>query len=133
MNQGEITLSTSKEINHKSKLIETLFSKFAAFYGHLWRSQFKNEGFLEFAKKEWQEGLSGFSELVLNKAIMQCRESYELPPSLPQMIACCRAIKKRNHFYVVEHVAVPAKREIVLAQLTKCKEILTGKIGEKLC
>jgi hypothetical protein len=127
MNQKETTLSTSKKINHKSKLIETLFSKFAAYYGHLWRSQFKNEGFLEFAKKEWQEGLSGFSETILNKAIIQCREFYELPPSLPQLIACCREIKKRNHFYVVEKDHVPAKQEIVAAQLMKCKEILTRK------
>ncbi|AUH73987.1 Vir protein [Legionella sainthelensi] len=104
-----------------------MFSKFAAFYGHLWRSQFKSEGFLEFAKREWQEGLSGFNEHIINKAIMQCREYYELPPSLPQMIACCRAIKKRNNFYVVEKEHIQAKQEIVLAQLTKCKEILNQK------
>ncbi|CAM3536178.1 MULTISPECIES: Vir protein [Legionella] len=127
MSQKETILSTSTKIDHQSKLIDTLFSKFAAFYGHLWRSQFKSEGFLEFAKREWQEGLSGFNEHIINKAIMQCREYYELPPSLPQMIACCRAIKKRNNFYVVEKEHIQAKQEIVLAQLTKCKEILNQK------
>jgi len=102
-----------------------LFSRFAAFYGHLWRSQFKNEGFLEFAKKEWCEGLSAFSETVLNKAIIQCREFYELPPTLPQMIACCRQIKKRHDFYVVSHNHVPAQKEVVIAHLKRCKAILT--------
>ena len=82
MNQKETTLSTSKETNPKSKLIETLFSKFAAFYGHIWRSQFKNEGFLEFAKREWQEGLSGFSEPIINKAIIAMSGSFMNSPLL---------------------------------------------------
>src|SRR5690242_19560243 len=86
MNPKEPTSSISREINPKSKLIETLFSKFAAFYGHIWRSQFKSEAFLEYAKKEWQDGLNGFSENTINKAIIQCRDFYELPPSFPQMI-----------------------------------------------
>ncbi|HAT2150923.1 TPA: Vir protein [Legionella pneumophila] len=127
MNPKEPTSSISREVNPKSKLIETLFSKFAAFYGHIWRSQFKSEGFLEYAKKEWQDGLNRFSENTINKAIIQCRDFYELPPSLPQMIACCREIKKRTQFYVVKKNHVPAKQEVVVTHLNKCKEILTRK------
>lgn len=127
MNPKEPISSNSPEASPKNKLIETLFSKFAAFYGHIWRSQFKSEGFLDYAKKEWIEGLSGFSDSIVNKAILQCRDFYELPPSLPQMIACCREIKKRTQFYVVKKNHVPAKQEVVVTHLKTCKEILTKK------
>lgn len=80
---------------------------------------------MEFAKKEWREGLSEFSDTVLNKAIIQCRECYELPPTLPQLIACCRQIKKRNDFYVVSKSHVPARKEVVAAHLKQCKDMLT--------
>ena len=47
----------------------------------VWRSQFKNEGFLTFAKKEWLEALIQFNDEVLNKAIIFCRDNCEMPPT----------------------------------------------------
>jgi hypothetical protein len=119
--------SNSSEAHPKNKVIETLFSKFAAFYGHIWRSQFKSEGFLEFAKKEWQEGLKDFSETIIEKAVIECAKFYELPPTLPQMIIFCREIKKRTIFSVVEKTQTPKNKEIALTQLKKCREILNRK------
>lgn len=114
--------------------MDSLFSRFAAFYGHVWRSQFKNEGFLSFAKNEWRDALSEFSDVVLNQAIIECRAHHDMPPTLPQMIACCRQIKRRTAFYVVDDHHVPAQKEIVVTQLQRCKEMLSKHNSrEKQC
>lgn len=107
------------------KRIDLLFSKFAAFYGHIWRSQFKDEAFLRFAKKEWQEALGEFTDLVMIKAITDCREFYELPPTLPQMIRCCRQITKHTAEEVVKEIYIPPEKEFVLSQLQQLKHILS--------
>ena len=107
-----------------------LFATFAAFYGHIWRSQFKDEGFLTFAKEMWQEGLQDFSDVILAKAIRHCRSFYELPPTLPQMIQCCRDIKKQTSFFVVK-IPHTVNRAVVSAHLNQCKAILLR--GDKPC
>jgi len=118
-------LSHSNDVNNESKRIDVLFSTFAAFYGHVWRSQFKDEGFFGFAKKEWKEALHEFTDLTVTKAILQCRESYEMPPTLPQVIHCCRQIKRQNTFYVVKKEYVPVAKDVVESHLKQCKEFLT--------
>lgn len=116
--------SSSKDTFKAERRIDLLFSKFAAFYGHVWRSQFKDEVFLKFAKKEWQEALADFTDAVLAKAILNCREFYELPPTLPQLLYCCRQIRKQESFYVVKDVYQPANKAVVSSCLQKCKELL---------
>jgi hypothetical protein len=116
--------SNSNHINNEIKRIDLLFSKFAAFYGHIWRSQFKDEGFLIFAKKEWREALTEFTDAILTKAILNCRGFYELPPTLPQMILCCRQIKKQLTFYIKQSEPAPVAREAAAFYLKKCKEML---------
>lgn len=106
------------------KRIDLLFSKFAAFYGHVWRSQFKDERFLVFAKKEWQTALSAFNDAVVTKAILDCRNFYELPPTLPQMIQCCQQIKNQTFVDVVKQAYVPANQTIVQSCLQQCWEFL---------
>ena len=125
-NSPEKTSSNSNNINSEIRRIDLLFSKFAAFYGHIWRSQFKDEACLVFAKKEWREALTEFSDGVLNKAILNCREFYELPPTLPQMILCCRQIKKQLTCYVKQSDSAPENknRERAAFYLKKCKEML---------
>ena len=107
-----------------------MFSKFAAFYGHVWRSQFKDEGFLVFAKKEWREALAEFGDEVFDKAILSCRDFYELPPTLPQMMQCCRQIKRRLIPVVKPSEPVRANQEWVALQLKKCREMLGQNQGE---
>jgi hypothetical protein len=114
----------SSACNSTDKRIENLFTRFAVFYGHLWRSQFKSEGFLEFAKKEWTEGLGQFSDEVLNQAILGCRDHCEMPPSLPQMIGFCRDIKKRTAFYIVDETHKPANNAVVEENIRQCKAYL---------
>ena len=101
-----------------------MFSRFAAFYGHVWRSQFKSEGFLEFAKGEWTEGLRRFTDEVLDKVIIDCRDFYEMPPTLPQVIKSCRDQKRRTDVYVADDSLRPAKPEVILFQLKRCQDIL---------
>ncbi len=79
---------------------------------------------MEFAKKEWLEGLSQFEDDVLHRAILNCREQCEMPPTLPQVIAYCRQFKKQSSFYVADRKHVPAKRDIVLSHLQQCKQFL---------
>ena len=123
MNQQETMSSSSKDSSKTEKRIDLLFSRFAAFYGHIWRSQLKDEKFLKFAKTEWREGLNEFSDEVLTKAILSCREFYEFPPTLPQMIQCCRKLRKQMSFYVVK-THVPANKAVVTSCLQRCKELL---------
>lgn len=115
--------SQSCDANREQKRIDLLFSKFAAFYGHIWRSQFKDEMFLKFAKKEWQEGLSGFADSVLSEAILGCRNHYEMPPTLPQMIHYCKQIRKRKEFRVKEQY-MKAQESIVASNVKRCLELL---------
>ena len=123
-NNPKTTSSPSSAPSSQSKRMDLVFSRFAAFYGHVWRSQFKSEGFLEFAKKEWHEGLSPFSDEVLNKAVLHYRDFCEMPPTLPQLISECRRIRKRLVFYVANRDSVPAKAEVVTLYLNQCKDIL---------
>jgi hypothetical protein len=105
--------------------MDLIFSKFAAFYGHVWRSQFKDEGFLTFAKKEWIDGLSQFNDDVVAQAVLNCRNRCEMPPTLPQLIGFCMQIKKRTEFYEMKNDAVPANQAVVTYFLGQCKAILT--------
>jgi hypothetical protein len=120
--------STCNATDSHKKRIDNLFTRFAVFYGHLWRSQFKNDGFLEFAKNEWREGLSKFSDETLNKAIIECRDFCEMPPSLPRLISICRDIKKRYDVYVAPKEITPAKKEIVEESIKQCKAYLFKKL-----
>jgi len=123
-NASQTTSSTCNATDSNKKRIENLFTRFAVFYGHLWRSQFKSDGFLEFAKNEWLEGLSRFSDDTLNQAIIECRDYCEMPPSLPQLIGICRDIKKRNNVYVAPKEFTPASTEVMEAAIKQCKAFL---------
>ena len=125
--------NSNNEARADSKRIDMLFSKFAAFYGHLWRSQFKDEGFLGFAKKEWQEGLQEFSDEVLMKAIQSSRGFYEMPPTLAQIVLSCRQIKKLDKPYATKSIDVPANIEVAKLHLQRCKAILGSITRRKTC
>ncbi len=123
MNKPTLSSSSITEVN--SKRIDNLFTRFAVFYGHLWRSQFKSKGFLEFAKKEWAEGLSRFSDEILSQAIIECRDFFEMPPSLPQLIGVCRGIKKRNNVFVKPEETFSVNQKFAEESIKKCREFLS--------
>ena len=123
MSRQETMSSCLSDPNKIEKRIDKLFSQFAVFYGHIWRSQFKDEKFLKFAKEEWQAGLRGFTDTVLTTAILNCRDAYELPPTLPQLIHCCKQTKKQRLLYVTE-ARRPATQAVAESCLLRCKELL---------
>ena len=118
------TSSHSSGANSQRKCIDVMFSKFASFYGHVWRSLFKHEWFLDFTKKEWADGLSSFNDEVVNKAVIHCRDFCEMPPTLPQIIILCRQIKKRNEFFIATQDHTPTNIAVVNRHLNQCKAFL---------
>ena len=114
----------SSSINHVSKRIELLFTRFAAIYGHLWRSQFKSEEFIKFAKREWEDGLRGFSDQILDKAITETRDFSEMPPTLSQMIRNCRQVRNRCPMKIDNDEDVPRTEAVRLKHLAMCRKFL---------
>jgi len=88
--------------------------------------------FLKFAKKIWQEALMEFSDSIINKATIECRDFFELPPTLPQLLHCCRQIKKQTTFYVVKNAGVPADPIIVCQTASKIDPLSAPKIDPPL-
>jgi hypothetical protein len=122
--------SPSKEASKVSLRIELLFSKFAAFYGHIWRSQFKDgDSFIVFVKKEWQEGLKDFTDSVVEEAVLKCRDFYEMPPTLPQVITTCRDIRREKNAFT--RIPPVERRDVEKAKvhLKQCIEKLKIKLN----
>ena len=131
MQKTQATSSSCRNIAKASKRIDGLFSRFAAIYGHVWRSQFKDEDyFLPFAKKEWQEALADFSDSVLDKAIVACRNFYELPPTLPQVMQCCRSAEERIAYKPPEQPE-PIRPEVRAYNVKRFRELLNTLQGGK--
>lgn len=90
------TSTPSPEVKTIARRTHVLFSEFAVFYGHIWKSQFKDDKFLNFAKEKWQKRLDEFDESVLEKAMTECLNQYEMPPTLPQFLKLCRYFLNRH-------------------------------------
>lgn len=133
--------SPSTNTKEVEKRIERLFSKFAVYYGHVWRSQFKSEGFLAFAKHEWQNALASIEESIMDKAILHCRELLEMPPTLPQFLGICRYFKQREEDQIIfqqnqeelERKPPSARQQAIAREYFEVfKNILTKKpLGEQ--
>ncbi|HBB6940322.1 TPA: Vir protein [Legionella pneumophila] len=70
--------------------MDTLFSRFAAMYGHVWVSSYPTADSLKFAKWEWSDALKRFDNQALKQALIDIREHNKFPPTLPEFIACCK-------------------------------------------
>ncbi|HHS8321924.1 TPA: Vir protein [Legionella anisa] len=121
-----VTSSPSQSPTNR-KRIDGLFLKFAAYYGSVWRSQFKQADFLEFAKWEWTKALREFEDKVIEQATIASLASKEFPPTLPQFIDLCRAAKKRLSFIPPKRCNKPRNLELAYTQLKKMKQILNIK------
>ena len=122
------TSSTSADIEKHKKRIHNLFLRLAAIYGHVWRSLYKSDEFLAFTKNEWLEGLKKFEDTAIDKTLLTCRDQWEYPPSLPQLIEGCKQVTNKNKgFYNNNQPANKAKPEIAMMYLTQLKTILNIK------
>jgi hypothetical protein len=115
-------LSTSQPIG--SKRIDRLFLSFSACYGQLWRSQFKNEEFISFMKNEWAQALQQIEDKHIEEAAIQCRESKEFPPTLPQFIDMCKRAKVTRILFKRDYEEGTKTPEIALKNLAQMKAIL---------
>lgn len=119
--------SKSTDTDRQRKRIDRLFLKFTAFYGHIWRSQFKHEDFISFAKNEWQVGLQRFDDQVLDSVTVRCREHCEFPPTLSQFIMFCRQAALPTTRKRKLRVVNPSSPEKSKQHLNQLKEMLKGK------
>ena len=106
-----------------------MFLKFAVFYGHVWRSQFKDAGFIQFAKQQWCEALDRFDDKVIQNVVIRYRDTEEFPPTLVQFISQCRQL---TNDLKPRQSAIPLKvidGKVAKNMLQKIKTML----GEKSC
>lgn len=92
------TLSTSSTTEAARKRIDRLFLSFSSCYGQLWRSQFKNDEFIEFMKSEWVNALRDVEDKYFQEAVAYCQSKKEFPPTLPYFVELCRNAEKRTVF-----------------------------------
>ncbi len=119
---------SSQPSETNSKRIDRLFLIFSAFYGQLWRSQFKNEDFLVFMKNEWHLGLLQFADDHIEEAVKKCRNIKEFPPTLPHFIDLCKSAKNVYEFHnLKKEPCDKANPEVAFHHLAKIKAMLQMK------
>ena len=119
------TSSISTSAEKHSKRIDRLFLRFAAMYGHVWKSLYKSDEFLAFTKQEWRDALTRFDDDVIAKALTHSQCHWAYPPTLPQFIECCKA--HSNNVFVM-HPHTPSRNfEVAHAALNKIRTILNMK------
>jgi hypothetical protein len=116
---------TSTISDDDRKRIKRLFLRFAAIYGHVWKSNYKSEHLLEVTKEEWAVNLKPFNNQIIKEVLIDCTQHLNLPPTLPQFIGKCATIEKRNSGYFTKHVSTKmACPEVAEFNLKKIREIL---------
>lgn len=102
-----------------------LFLKFAASYGHTWRSLYKSDTCLQFTKQEWSKRLSTFDDITLDAAFDQCMDVCMYPPTLPHFIEQCKSIKKRAlENQPKPEIPQPSSLEVAETYLQKIRSLL---------
>jgi len=96
-------------------------------YGHVWRSIYKTDEFLDYSKKVWLEGLIGFEDKSFEHALQTCLKTYPLPPTLPQFIECCKTYQKPDVFFQSKDVIKKADPAVVKIHVEKIKALLKTK------
>ena len=107
---------------------DAVFRAMHGFYGQLWLSKFAtgeagadgaDAGVLS-AKRIWAHGLRHFDAGTVRFALRQCLERHpEFPPSLPQFVALCEAVKPREVFK-----ALPMSAELYAERSKEAREKL---------
>lgn len=99
--------------------------RLAVIYGHLWKSLYQTEEFLNFAKQEWQGSLKSFEDVTLDKAILHCKQHESYPPSLPMFVDICKS-KTKNETYFTNNTrdAKPSSPEVARMHLNQMREML---------
>ena len=108
--------------------VNKVFLKFSIFYGHIWRSQFKNEHFFNLARNGWQEALEGVDAPVLDEAIEECLKQRDMPPTLSQFMDCCKQLSNKNAGFYIPAAVEKANPTVAEANLRKMKLMLNMRV-----
>ncbi|MDW9178616.1 Vir protein [Legionella pneumophila] len=117
----------SKSYGKRIEQVNKIFLKFSTFYGHIWRSQFKNEAYSSFARSEWSKALEKFDDKLIDQAIEECLKKCEMPPALAQFIDCCKRLSARKESFSPKRVYETCNPVVAQSNLKKIKAILNMK------
>jgi hypothetical protein len=80
--------NTGATIDQETKsLINMVFTRFMAIYGHKFKSSFESDAEIRIAKREWAMSLSKYSENELVAAVSICKETLAWAPSISEFIS----------------------------------------------
>ncbi len=65
-------------------LVNMIFARFMAIYGHKFKSCFETQDEIRIAKREWALSIAGISESVLVRAVDQCKGSLAWMPTISE-------------------------------------------------
>ncbi|MCP4595044.1 replication protein P [Neptuniibacter sp.] len=90
---GEETQSESapRDLSVETKtLVNMIFARFMAIYGHKFKSCFETQDEIRIAKREWALSLGGYSEQELVAAIDYCKEHSAWMPTISEFLKVLR-------------------------------------------
>ena len=116
----------SKNSGSNTEQVNKIFLKFSTYFGNLWRSQFKNDYYSDFARNEWSKALQKFDEQLIEEALDECLKR-TMPPALAQFIECCKHLSSRKTGFFREEVYERGDPKVALEHLKKIKTILGMK------
>ncbi|MDI3323322.1 replication protein P [Pontibacterium granulatum] len=79
--------------NETKTLVNMIFARFMAIYGHKFKSCFETQDELRLAKREWALSLRGYNESELVVAIDRCKESLAWMPSVSEFLAILQELR----------------------------------------
>lgn len=72
------------------QLVNALFARFMAIYGHKFKSTFESEDEIRIAKREWALSVASYSESELVQAVNFCKENFAWAPSISEFLNVLR-------------------------------------------
>ncbi|MCJ8298223.1 MAG: replication protein P [Pseudomonadales bacterium] len=102
--QPEVTQARQVEITAKTKtLINMVFTRFMAIYGHKFKSSFETESEMRIAKREWALSLGQYSEAELVAAVSRAKETLAWAPSIAEFIQILQLLNDAFGLPSVQH------------------------------
>ena len=78
--------------------IDKLFERFAFMYGKAWADQWSGIP-VDKVKQAWSEDLARFDGECLRKALEHCKSHNKFPPSCPEFVGLCLAMRPAQSTY----------------------------------
>lgn len=90
---GGAQKKSSDPISLETKaLVNLIFARFMAIYGHKFKSCFETQDEIRIAKREWALSLAAFSEAQLVAAVDRCKETLAWMPTISEFLKILETI-----------------------------------------